>query len=82
MSTTKTLMLAAVAALSLGAGSAMAQEGGITVFGPGYQAPATQAPSAVPAQSGSSDVEINPWQNPYDVTTHPQFDFSGGSSGG
>ena len=62
---TKTLMLAALATLSLGVGSAMAQEGGPSTPGPnGYwtqheralyanQAPAPTAPQI---QSGSSDV--------------------------
>jgi hypothetical protein len=87
MSTTKTLILATFAALSLGAGSAMAQGGdsGITVYRNGfYRAPPapTQAGSAVPVQSGSSDVEPGRTQSPINVTAQPQFDFSGGSSGG
>jgi len=64
MNTTKTLMLAAFAALSLGAGSAMAQEGG----GPSmptidfWQAKAlvaehAQAASPNTVQSGSSDTD-------------------------
>jgi hypothetical protein len=88
MNATKTLMIAAFAAVSLGAGSAMAQEGGsgITVYRNGfYQAPqtsTTQASGTVPVQSGSSDVEINPPQSPHNVTTQPQFDFSRGGSAG
>lgn len=66
MRTIRTLGLAAVAALSLGIGSAMAQEGpratesGATYFGPGYQSPSSvQAPAARQGviQSGSSDPE-------------------------
>ena len=64
MKTLKTLMLAGLAALSLGAGTAMAQEGA-SMIGPNdywtqhqralyaHQAP---APTAVRTQSGSSDV--------------------------
>jgi hypothetical protein len=86
MSTTKTLILATFAALSLGAGSAMAQgsDSGVTVYRNGfYQAtPApAQARSAVPVQSGSSDVEPGRTQSPINPTTQPQFDFSGGGSG-
>jgi hypothetical protein len=62
MNTTKTLMLAAFAAMSLGVGSAMAQEGGLSVGFTGYgQPPATSAlapaSNANQVQSGSSDVE-------------------------
>jgi len=65
MTTTKTLMLAALAALSLGAGTAMAQEGGVsgmqTVdpwtaqnrFQYAHQAPSTQTNQI---QAGASDV--------------------------
>jgi hypothetical protein len=61
MNTTKTLMLAAVTALSLGVGSAMAQDGSGGSF-PDYQtlreqAALARAPAAaMPVQSGSSDV--------------------------
>ncbi|MGA3001884.1 MAG: hypothetical protein ABSE20_09160 [Acetobacteraceae bacterium] len=69
MSTIKTLGFAAVAALSLGVGAAMAQEGpratesGATYFG--NQAPVLQAPAARAGmvQSGSSDVEMRPSTN-------------------
>jgi hypothetical protein len=80
MNTIKTLMLAGAAALSLGVGAAMAQEGGISV-------PAIQVTTPAPAivQSGSSDVEtvapLSP-SSPYNVTTHPQFDFSGAGGPG
>lgn len=59
MSTIKTLGFAAVAALSLGIGAAMAQEGpratesGSTYFG-------NQTPLVHGVQSGSSDVETRP----------------------
>jgi len=56
MKTTKTLALAALAALSLGVGTALAQDGGGGSF-PDYwsQQQLKTAPAAV--QSGSSDVE-------------------------
>lgn len=66
MNTIKTIGFAVVAALSLGVGAAMAQEGpnatvsGSTYFGP--QAPFVQAPQHGTVQSGSSDVEIRPGQ--------------------
>jgi hypothetical protein len=86
MTTTKTLMLAAFTVLSLGAGSAMAQEGGLSVPASSFhwapQALTTQIPGAVPVQSGSSDVDAARSQNPLNVTAQPQFDFSAGSSGG
>jgi hypothetical protein len=86
MNTTKTLMFAAFTALSLGVGSAMAQEGGLSVPAIGFyrapQAVTTQAPSTGVVQSGSPDIDTTRSQNRYDVTTHPQFDFSGGASGG
>lgn len=68
MNILKTLGFAAVAALSLGVGAAMAQEGpnatnsGAAYFGP--QAPLVQAPYTQrgTVQSGSSDVETMPAQ--------------------
>jgi hypothetical protein len=81
MTTMKTLMLAAVTALSLGASAAMAQEGGLSVPAAGFYhapQPTAQAPGVNTAQSGSSDVDA---PNPLDVTTHPQFDFSGANGG-
>jgi hypothetical protein len=86
MKTMKTLMLAGVAAMSLGVGAAMAQEGGLSVPAGGlYQTQrpvtTTQAPANGMVQSGSSDVEPS-GHSPYSVTTQPQFDFSNGSSGG
>ena len=65
MKTMKTLMLASVAALSLGVGAAMAQEGGSGLSVPGngfYRAPqvvTTWAPSTA-VQSGSSDLRDEP----------------------
>jgi hypothetical protein len=65
MTTTKTLMLAALAAMSLGAGTAMAQEGGSSLMpGPNdywmlqeRAVLAHQAPTVSPqVQSGSSDA--------------------------
>lgn len=87
MKTTRTLMLAGFAALSLGAGSAMAQQDGgrITVYRNGFYreppASTTQAAGTVPVQSGSSDVDVPQTQGPYNATTQPQFDFSNGGSG-
>ena len=78
MNTIRTLGFAAVAALSLGVGAAMAQEGpngtesGAAYFGNG--APVVQSPVARQGavQSGSSDIDMRPttkgqWQpgNPY-----------------
>jgi hypothetical protein len=65
MNIIKTLGFAAVAALSLGVGAAMAQndgaDGGVAGFpaNSSIHAPATTAPAARPAavQSGSSDVD-------------------------
>ena len=61
MHTIKTLGLAAAAALSLGIGAAMAQEGpNATVSGStwfGSHGPMIQAPAAGQIQSGSSDVD-------------------------
>ena len=67
MNTIRTLGMAAVAALSLGVGAAMAQEGpnatvsGSTYFGNGV--PLLQSQGTV--QSGSSDFDVRPnsqWQ--------------------
>jgi hypothetical protein len=71
MNTLKTLGFAAVAALSLGIGAAMAQEGpNATVSGSTYfggQASLIQGQATQPGlvQSGSSDVEVRP-STPYD----------------
>ncbi|HEX3992676.1 MAG TPA: hypothetical protein VHX39_16020 [Acetobacteraceae bacterium] len=84
MNIIKTLGFAAVAALSLGVGAAMAQVDGVDAGAAGFPAnsPAMTAPAARPAavQSGSSDVDsARPATmlpgNYYDVGT-------GGSSGG
>ena len=70
MNTLRTLGFAAVAALSLGAGAAMAQEGandtvsGATFFG--NRAPVVQSGHQGVISSGSSDVEIR-------ATTSPQW---------
>jgi hypothetical protein len=74
MTTTKTLMLAGLTALSLGMGTAMAQEGGSTYpAAPDYWAPSSiaarqaQAAGAGQVQSGSSDVtptHSGAWQIP------------------
>jgi hypothetical protein len=57
MKTTKTLALAALAALSLGVGTALAQDGAGGSF-PDYQAQQRQNTAPVPVQSGSSDVDM------------------------
>jgi hypothetical protein len=62
MNTMKTLVLAASTALSLGTGTAMAQEADLTYEeAPGYWAPssiaARQAQAARAVQAGSSDVD-------------------------
>jgi hypothetical protein len=73
MNTIRTLGLAAVAALSLGVGAAMAQEGandtisGSTYFGnqaPVVQGAPTQARPGM-VQSGSSDVQARPSTNSF-----------------
>jgi hypothetical protein len=56
MKTTKTLALAALAALSLGVGTALAQDGAGGAF-PDYWSQQLKAP-LVPVQSGSSDVDM------------------------
>ena len=65
MLTTKTLMLAGLTALSLGTGTAMAQEGGSTYpVAPDYQAAkaagTAKAAEAGQVQSGTSDVDVTP----------------------
>ena len=61
MKTTKTLMLAALAALSLGVGTAMADgDGGVPDYQAQHQraAAADQAPAVrSPVQAGASDVD-------------------------
>ena len=63
MKTTKTLALAALAALSLSVGTAMAQDGGGGVF-PDYQSQRVlqQRFVAPTVQSGSSDFEPATWE--------------------
>jgi hypothetical protein len=67
MNTIRTLGFAAIAALSLGAGAAMAQEGandtisGSTYFGP--RAVQMQSGHQGAVSSGSSDVEVRPAAN-------------------
>jgi hypothetical protein len=67
MNTRKTLMLAGFTALSLGMGTALAQEGGSTdPVGPDYWAPSSiaarqaQVAGSGVVQSGSSDVTPDP----------------------
>ena len=69
MNTIRTLGFAAIAALSLGAGAAMAQEGpndtisGQTYFQNGVPLVPSQTVRQGAVQSGSSDVTMNPqWQ--------------------
>jgi len=54
--TTQTLALAALAALSLGVGTALAQDGGGGSF-PDYWSQQWQNPAPAPIQSGLSDIE-------------------------
>jgi len=56
MKTTKTLALAALAALSLGVGTALAQDGGGGSF-PDYWSQQRQNTAPAAVQSGSSDIE-------------------------
>ena len=87
MNTIKMLGLAAVTALSLGAGAAMAQEGpNATVSGSAYfgnQAPLTQGQTArqgvVP--SGSSDVETLPSSNSHYFWAPGNDSHNAGSEG-
>ena len=84
MMTTKTLMLAALAAMSLGAGTAMAQEGGSS-FMPGpddywtlHQRAlyAHQTPAVAPrVPSGSSDVST-PMNSGIGPGAPMRFDYS------
>jgi len=55
MKTTKTLALAALAALSLGVGTALAQDGAGGAF-PDYQSQ-RQNTAPAPVQSGASDID-------------------------
>jgi len=63
MNTTKTLALAALAALSIGVGTAVAQDGGGGAF-PDYQSQRVlqQRFVAPTVQSGSSDFEPATWE--------------------
>jgi hypothetical protein len=87
MNTIKTFAFAAVAALSLGVGAAMAQEGpratesGAAYFG--TQAPVLQAPYARSGavQSGSSDVEVQPYNNGHYFWTPGNDVHNAGSEG-
>ena len=87
MNTIKTLGLAAMAALSLGVGAAMAQEGpNATVSGSTYfgnQAPMVQAPYARSGavQSGSSDLETAPSTNSHYFWTPGNDQHNAGSQG-
>ena len=76
MNTIKTLGFAAVTALSLGVGAAMAQEGpNATVSGSTYFG------SQVPVQSGSSDVDVRPSNYNHFYWTPGVADHNAGSEG-
>jgi len=82
MNTTRTLALAAVAALSLGLGTAMAQEGpslgdtnGVFATPFGARHVASQPTAASTLQSGSSDV----YHNNGTQTNRPEI-MNGGNS--
>jgi hypothetical protein len=82
MYTSKTLALAALAALSLGVGSAMAQDSraqsnGYWAQPQGASAPATTTRQSTQIQSGSSDMVKNP-----DVEYRSTITGSGDGSGG
>jgi hypothetical protein len=87
MSTIKTLAFAAVTALSLGAGAAMAQEGpNAAVSGAAYfgnQPAVIQGQTAQPGvvQSGSSDVEVQPYNNGHYFWTPGDDEHNAGSQG-
>jgi hypothetical protein len=73
MMTTKTLMLAGLTALSLGMGTAMAQEGGnATMSGTTWPPPRVPQDPAGMVQSGSSDVQTRP------VTTNSHYRWTPG----
>jgi hypothetical protein len=86
MTTIKTLGFAAVTALSLGVGAAMAQEGpNATVSGSTYfgsQPAAIQGQTAQPGmvQSGSSDVDAKPYNSHY-FWTPGDAEHNAGSEG-
>jgi hypothetical protein len=88
MNITKALMIAAVTALTLGTGAAMAQSEvpsapeAVYFSGQRHAAPRTINHGSGQVQSGSSDVNTPRSQNPYDVTSHPELDRSIGDSGG
>ena len=87
MNTIKMLGFAAVTALSLGAGAAMAQEGpNATVSGSTYfgnQVPLIQGQTARPdvVPSGSSDVEMRPTNNGRYFWTPGNDEHNAGSEG-
>jgi hypothetical protein len=87
MSTFKTFGFAAVTALSLGVGAAMAQEGpNATVSGSahfGNQPAAIQGQAAQPGmvQSGSSDVAAQPYNNSHYFWTPGDTEHNAGSEG-
>ena len=84
MTTTKTLMLAGLAALSLGVGTAMAQEGGgpsmpsgghwQTFWAPGPLNLNPRAPAAAQDQAGSSDAVSTHYRANRGVGAH--YDYS------
>ena len=87
MNTIKMLGFAAVTALSLSAGAAMAQEGpNATVSGSAYfgnQTPLIQGQTARPVvvQSGSSDVEMRPTTTSHYFWTPGDDEHNAGSQG-
>jgi hypothetical protein len=83
MSTIKTLTLAGFAALSLGVGTAMAQEGGPSMPGPdsnygpiGQYHRSLQLTPNESVQSGSSDVDTSPWRGSGARTDSPYYDHA------
>jgi hypothetical protein len=87
MSTIKTLALAGFAAMSLGVGAAMAQEGGPSMpdananYGAiGQYHSSLQVMPNESLQSGSSDVDTSPWRGSGARTDSPYYDHS--ESGG
>jgi hypothetical protein len=77
MNTTKALMLAAVTALSLGAGTAMAQSKTTIYPGVGFAPPQVVTTGRAPAagangvQSGSSDVDRNVYRYQWGTLNNP-----------
>lgn len=86
MNTTRTIALAALTALSLGIGTAMAQEGPTVSldqmgYSPAVPTGQTATPSAMP-QAGSSDVTTTQFQGQRAPDLMLDSEIVGGGAGG